>query len=79
MKKRKLSIPPFPCPSNIGFITQESKILPDYLCSLSKDEGVECEAGDDLGSEAAARYHFDPDAGMCRKFAYRGCQGNRNR
>merc|ERR1719367_733719 len=63
----------------IAQLKQESKILPDYLCSLSKDEGVECEAGDDLGSEAAARYHFDPDAGMCRKFAYKGCQGNRNR
>ena len=58
---------------------QDSKTFPDYLCTLARDEGEVCEEGDDLGGKGGARFHFDQGAGMCRKFAYEGCGGNRNR
>ena len=62
----------------IAQITQD-RTFPDYLCTLARDEGEVCEEDDDLGGKGGERYHFDQGAGMCRKFAYKGCGGNRNR
>ena len=62
----------------IAQITQD-RTFPDYLCTLARDEGEVCEEDDDLGGKGGERYHFDQGAGMCRKFAYEGCAGNRNR
>jgi hypothetical protein len=66
---------------------RQTAALPNFLCTMPKDEGVACEQQDnnndeDTGTsdevEAEERYYYDESAGTCRKIIFSGCGGNRN-
>ncbi|XP_023299004.2 kunitz-type serine protease inhibitor LmKTT-1b [Lucilia cuprina] len=72
-----LLVPTIECSSSTASSKSavQCKELNQWNCYSSRNEGYFCNSKDQSTTETRWFY----DKGHCRKFAYKGCNGNRNR
>ncbi|XP_065362816.1 kunitz-type serine protease inhibitor BmKTT-2 [Calliphora vicina] len=73
-----LFVPAITCSSSSSALSNSAlqcKELNQWNCYSAKSEGYSCNSKGQTTTETRWFY----DKGHCRKFAYKGCNGNRNR